>query len=161
MNPSTLSFGVLPRPQHPLLRRSAALEAMIHMAAEWVVGDWSHLRVVRRGFAPDQPAADHLHVAVDLQGSWHGLLAVSAQPRLGAMLAVATTGDPDAGDFAHEALVEFSQLLQEHLLEQGARASFPPSARRVLAQELPAGPPAAALRLVLNGYPLEIRFWRS
>jgi hypothetical protein len=112
---------------------------------------------------PDAPAADQIHAAIALDGPRSGLLLLSAQPRLGAMLAITATGDPGASSFHGEALLELCQLLREALvaevLGQDGRDYLLQSARWVPRDELPEQRPSAALRLTVNAYPLELRLW--
>lgn len=159
--PLSLPFSIHLR--QPQVLGPATVEEKLLGCADKVLSEWALLTPRKTGPAADAPAADQMHASVDLEGPQRGLLVVSGQQRLGAMLAVAATGDPGATSFAGEALLELCMLLRETLfaevLGQDGRDYLLQSARWVQRDELPTHQPAAALRLSVNGYPLELRLW--
>lgn len=159
--PLSLPFSFKPR--QPQVLGPATVEERLLSCADKVLSEWALLTPRKSAQAPDAPPADQMHAVVDLEGPQRGLLVVSGPQRLGAMLAVAATGDPGAAGFAAEALIELCMLLRETLLAdvlgQDGRDYLLQSARWAQRDELPAHAPAAALRLSVNGYPLELRLW--
>jgi hypothetical protein len=147
----------------PQVLGPATVEERLLSCADKVLSEWALLTPRKNGQASDRPSADQVHAVVDLVGPQHGMLSVSCPQRVGAMLAVAATGDPGAGGFANEAVLELCMLLRETLLSEvlGAdgRDYLLQAARWSQHDELPAHAPAAALRLSVNGYCLELRLW--
>jgi hypothetical protein len=142
---------------------AAALEERLFSAVERVLHEWARLTPRKSGQGLDSPATYPMHATVRMEGSQAGLLVVSGQERVGAMLAVAATSEADARSFATEALLELCQRLREALFSPaaGPESHEPlwPSVRWTHREELPRHAPSAALRLQVNGYPLEIRLW--
>lgn len=143
--------------------RPAQLEARLFCAAEKVLSEWAQLSPSRLPMAPDRAAAEHWQLGVDLAGPQQGFLSLACKPSFGAMLAVAATGDPGAGSFSHEALIELCRLIRETFLTDGLRQDgrdyLLQSPRALQHEEVPAEAPLAALRINVSGYPLDLRLW--
>jgi hypothetical protein len=155
----TLPFNLL-RP-----RSSAQVERLddeVQRCVDRVLVHWAQLRS-HAAVPQELPAREPLHILLRLDGPFRAQLAVSGPLSLGALLAVAATGDPGAVSFAREALVELVQLLRDPLflgvLERDPSDCVSDGPRVVPGRELPSATPKADVQVAVGAYPLRVRLW--
>jgi hypothetical protein len=150
-----------------LIRRSssatvASLPSRLERHAALVLRDWTGLQACTWTGGPLSPAQEALLVTLTLEGPRRAQFAVSAPRGLGALMAVAGTGDPGATSFSVEAVVELVHLLREpllDLLQQDGQDCLSHGPRLAHSSELPQRPAHSDLCVGVGGYPLRLRLW--
>jgi hypothetical protein len=150
-----------------LLRRTAPtsrsdLRTELERCAAQVLLDWTRLQTHAWVEGPVAQTHGSLHVSLTLEGPRRARLVLSSSMGLGALLAVAGTGDPGASGFAVEALLELARLLREpllQLLQQDGRDCLTDGPRLANAKELPSRPATVDRRVGVGAYPLRLRLW--
>lgn len=150
-----------------LLRRTAPtaqadLQTQLERCAAQTLLDWTALPTHAWVEGPFAPTQETLHVSLKLEGPRRARLVLSSSLGLGALLAVAGTGDPGATGFAVEAMLELARLLREPLLgllQQDGQDCLTDGPRLARAEEIPLSPAAVDRRLGVGGYPLRLRLW--
>jgi hypothetical protein len=150
-----------------LLRRTAPsaqtdLQSQLELCSAQVLLDWTRLQTHAWDAGPFAPIQETLHVSLALEGPRRAQLLLSGSLGLGALLAVAGTGDPGASGFAIEALLEMARLLRTPLLDlmrQQGQDCVTDGPRLARASEIPQRPAAVDRRVGVGGYPLRLRLW--